>query len=561
MSALKFLEIQTIHLVGLFVSAVFLVVIFAVPAADAWSHINNIRGRMQLSNDGNVVAFISERADVGDKVLIEDSNGNRIWDFSRDKTLNDLAMSPDGKYLAVVGNGVFLLSIAEKKILWSWTTDGRDTIAISSDGNWVAAGGYSDDVYIFQKGSSQPYRKYNLGPKEDYPRAVAVSNDGKLAAAAGNLAFYVFDTAGSSIKWQAKTAERIDKIRISNDDRYILGIAANSIYLWDKSSNTPLWQKKWRGSLIGAAMTDSGDKIVVSHQKGISVFNISGTELRHFDNSFGNSDMFISRNGRYIYANSGSRRIYSFDDSYSSTDLRPFRIIRDINSGGEGRFMGLSGSGSMISYPQGDNLTFLQQDPAIMALSPGIPIILKDQILDMGVFVTNPGNTSQKLTAEVRLSLPASVQFWDSLASGINNNEPVATRSKLLTYAVDSLPGNKLFHTEIVTLPPGTSAEKHFSETVPDLTEGRSFSDLLAGGMANLSPIGLFNKILGKFKGPLARLIGDDAANIAIATTTRAVAGPMNAQIIPVMGMGTVTLKDATGKFLDQDSFYFMYLK
>jgi len=39
------------------------------------------------------------------------------------------------------------------------------------------------------------------------------------------------------------------------------------------------------------------------------------------------------------------------------------------------------------------------------------------------------------------------------------------------------------------------------------------------------------------------------------------VAGPMNAQIIPVMGMGTVTLKDATGKFLDQDSFYFMYLK
>jgi len=536
--------------------------VLAVPGASGtWSHIDNTKGPIQLSNDGAVTAFLSERSDLGDKVIIQGTGGNRIWDYAPAKTLDRIALSSNGKYVAAAGNGVHLLSIADKKLVWSWTTDGRDALAISPDGTWVAAGGYSGKVYLFNKNSSKPVQQWDLGFREDSPLDVAVSDDGKYVAATTNLAVYLFDASSTTYKWKVKPAEKVGHVVLSTDGRYLFGAAAHSVYLWDKRSSTVVWQKKWNGSLIGANINRSADKVVVSSQNGISVLNSRGVEVRHFPGDFGNSDVAMSQNGRYVYINDGSRRLYAFDDSYSQTELRPFRLISQINAGGHSKTILASGSGNLVTYPLQDNIQFQQSNPAVLALSPDIKVLMKDATVNLGMFVTNPSVTSQHMSAEVRLSLPATTAWWTSITGSMSDHDTASVKSKLLSYAMNNMPGTSLIHTEDMTVTPGSSKTVNFSATVPDLAGGSAFADRLASGMSNLSPMGIVSNLLGKIKGPLSKLIGNDAANLAVAATSRAISGAGGQMTYPMLGLGTVTLYDAQGKFYDEDTFYFMYLR
>ncbi len=540
---------------------IFIVLLASPWSAEAWSRINNIKGPVQIADNGNVIALLSERTDLGDKVLILDKDGNRVWDFAREKNLNSISLSGNGKYLAVGGNNIYLLSLADKRLLWSYTLNGGTTTAINPEGTWLVAGGYDSKIYAFRRESSQVAQKWDLGRREDRPKAVAISGDGKLAAASTNQAFYVFDTTSSAIKWKANTNEYIQKIQISDDGKYLLGIASNSVYYWSKDSSTPLWQKQWRGSLIGADMSSNGDKVAVSSQKELVILNNKGKELRHFEAGFGNSDLQMSSNGRYIYVNNGDRRLYAFDDSYSNNKLRPFRIIQDINAGGHSKTVIGSGSGNFITYPVSDDIEFKQINPSILALSPGIPLLIKDGIVDLGIFVTNPSISSQTMSAQVRLNLPVSAAWWTSITRQTTDRDSSDVKSKMLNYAIDNLPGSSKVYDSPITVAAGSSKESHFTITVPDLASGSSFADQLAGGLSSLSPASLISQVLGKIKGPLAKLVGDDAANLAISTTSRAISAGAGQMVYPTLGMGTVVLYDAQGKFYDQDSFYFIYLR
>ncbi len=524
----------------------------------AWSDNHDVKGPIQISGEGAATAVLSE---LGDEIKVYNNNGNKIWTYIAEKTMGRIALSRDGKYLAAVGNGVKLLSVPEKKVVWSWAKDGREAIAISPDGMWIAAGGYTGKVYLFKKDSSQPIKTWSLDPKDDWPFSVAISDDGKTVAAASSLGVYVFDASSNSMKWMSKPDDRVKELKMSSDGRYILGVAAWSIYYWDKVNSQPLWQKKYKSSLIGAAMTIVGDKVAVSYNKGVSIMDGHGKEIRSFNNSFGNSDLAMSANGRYIYVNSGSRRLYAFDDSYSTSEMRPFRIVQDVNAGGHRTSIITNALGNVYTYPKGDELFVEESRPAVLAESPGIPVLIKDQTIDMGAFITNPGILDQQMTLSVDLSLPASLAFWKNLTGKISDKEPENIRSKLLEYTLGQLETSGNIHEEKVTVKAGSSRRRNFSGTVPDLASGSSFNDYLAGIMGNLSPSALLSKVLGKIRGPIAKLIGNDAANLAIVSASRAISTASGQMVYPVLGMGTVTLYDSNGKALDQDSFYFMYLR
>lgn len=528
--------------------------------ANAWTTPIDISGSVQVSGSSDITAVLTE-GDDSQELVVQNIDGKKIWSYNSGAELNTIALSKDGNYIAAVGNGVRLLSVSNKKKLWEWTTDGRDAVGISNDGTWIVAGGYTGKVYLFKKDSSKPVKTWDLGKREDSPRSAVISDDGKTIAASTNQNVYLFKNTSTTPEWSAKTEEQAKRLLMTNNGRYLLGVSTNSIYLWDTKNSKPVWSKKWKGSLIGAAMSATGDKIVVSNQKGISIFDNKGNELRSFSNDFGNSDVAMSANGRYIYVNTGHQRLYSFDDSYSTSEMRPFRITQSTNAGGQERVMTTSAAGNVFTYPQQDEIHIEKSNPAILVSSPGIPILVKDVSFDMSTFVTNPSVSSMPMTVSVSMGTAAN-EWWSKLTSKLSDREPASIKSKLISYAVSELTGNSTVHTENMTLAAGTSKASHFSITVPDLEQsGSSFSDSLANGMSNLSPMAIVGKILDKIKGPLSKLIGNDAANLAVGITNKTISAGTGQVSQPILGMGTVTLYDARGNTLDQDSFYFMYLK
>ncbi|MDD5726902.1 MAG: hypothetical protein PHC53_05925, partial [Patescibacteria group bacterium] len=87
----------------------------------AWSDNHDVKGPIQISGEGGATAILSE---VGDKIVVYNNKGNKIWTYAAEKTMGRIALSNDGKYLAAAGSGVKLLSVPDKKLLWSWAKDG-----------------------------------------------------------------------------------------------------------------------------------------------------------------------------------------------------------------------------------------------------------------------------------------------------------------------------------------------------------------------------------------------------------------------------------------------------
>lgn len=66
-----------------------------------------------------------------------------------------------------------------------------ETVAISTDGEYLAAGSANNKVYLFERGSSTPLWSYTTG---NYVMSVAISADGEYTVA-GSLdnKIYLFD--------------------------------------------------------------------------------------------------------------------------------------------------------------------------------------------------------------------------------------------------------------------------------------------------------------------------------------------------------------------------------
>lgn len=545
------------RLIFIWPSLLVLLILGVGVATWAWSDALDIKGTIQVSAQGAATAVLSAK---GDRITVRDNAGNVIWTHTPDKTYNRIVLSDNGKYIAAVGGGVSMLSISEQKVLWRWDQDGNSAVAITQNGEWMAAGGYTGVLYLFSKNSFRPSRIWPLGVSTESPKSAAISDDGQTVAVVCGTGVYLFDSNIDSMKWVAAPSEKVDELKMTGDGRYLLGIAPHSIYLWARDSGKVLWQKSYDNSVIGAAISASGDKIAVSHSQGVSVLNTQGQEVRRFDGAFGDSDLAMSSNGQFIYVNDGSKRLYAFDDSYSHDVMRPYRIIQGINAGSQKAYVATTGLGNWFTYPQVSTLKVEEAKPAVLALNIGAPLLVKNQTFDMSAFVTNPNASPQTLSLKVALSLPSSVAWWVNLAGQVSR-EPAGIRSKLLDYVAGQLQASTIVHAESLIMPPGSSRKLDFSATVPDLTKWASFGDYPDGILSNMNQAMVLERIQNKLKTPLAALIGDEAMSLALATAGHAI-NPNQIEIVyPVLGMGTVTLYDHQGKAIDQDSFYFMYIR
>ncbi|MFA6100251.1 MAG: hypothetical protein WC750_05305 [Patescibacteria group bacterium] len=545
------------RLIFIWPSLLVLLILGVGVATWAWSDALDIKGSVQVSAQGAATAILSAK---GDRITVRDNAGNVIWTHTPDKTYNRIALSDDGKYIAAVGGGASMLSVSEQRVIWRWDQDGNNAAAITPSGEWMVAGGYTGVLYLFSKNSFRPARIWPLGVSTESPKSATISDDGQTVAVVCGTGVYLFDSNVDSMKWTATPSEKVDDLKMTGDGRYLLGIAPHSIYLWARDSGKVLWQKSYGNAVIGASISANGDKIAVSHSQGVSVLNTQGQEVRRFDGAFGDSDLAMSSNGQFIYVNDGSKRLYAFDDSYSHDALRPYRIIQDINAGSQKTYIATTGLGHWYTYPKVNLLKVEEAQPAVLALNTGVPLLAKDQEMDMSAFVTNPSGSPQTLSLKVAMSLPSSVAWWSNLANQVSQ-EPVGIKSKLLNYVSGQLQASTVVHAESLIMPPSTSRRLDFSIVMPDLAKWATFADYLDGIRSNMNQAMVLERIQNKLKTPLATLIGDEATSLALATAGHAINLNQIEIAYPVLGLGTVTLYDYQNKAIDQDSFYFMYIK
>ena len=151
---------------------------------DAWS--------VAISSDGSYIAAGDEDGNV---YLFSRDSSIPLWSYTTGAFLIPVAISSDGSYIAAGGRGVYLFSRDSSIPLWSYDVlSSIDSVAISSDGSYIAAGNWDDKIYLFSRVSSTPLWSYatseiggfsGIGSYRGDPdvESVAISSDGSYIAA------------------------------------------------------------------------------------------------------------------------------------------------------------------------------------------------------------------------------------------------------------------------------------------------------------------------------------------------------------------------------------------
>ncbi len=176
--------------------------------------------------------------------LFSFDNSTPLWSFWSERGIRDVTISANGSYLAVgsVDDHVYFFHRDSSTPLWSHDIGACWTVDMTADGNYIVAGGngYPDSAYLFERSSSEPIGRYYL---DDWVESVSIADDGRHIAAGGrDNKVYLFDRESDGEVWSYETGGRVDEVSISTNGKYIAAISWDTrVYFFESSGSDPEW--------------------------------------------------------------------------------------------------------------------------------------------------------------------------------------------------------------------------------------------------------------------------------------------------------------------------------
>jgi len=278
---------------------------------------------------GGGVAAVPQAGGLGGKVyLFSRSDNTPLWSY-QSGAINYVSVSSDGSYVVAGSsdNKVYLFS-RDGTLLWSYETGGTIwQTSISSDGGYIAAGSYDGKVYLFSRLDNAPLWIYDTGSPLSFVNGISMSSDGSYIAAVGGEIgkwapspyhkLYLFSRSSSTPIWSYKFPYPGISVAISSDGSHIIARCSGEskehfrAYLFSQAENTPLWSFD---GILGIAISSDGSFVAGGGLNAVYLFSEnSGKPLWSYPTDGEVWSVEISSDGRYIAAGSLDHKVYVFD--------------------------------------------------------------------------------------------------------------------------------------------------------------------------------------------------------------------------------------------------------
>jgi hypothetical protein len=349
---------------------------------------------LAISSDGN---YVVAGTDYNTIYLFSSSSSTPLWSYQFPSQITPLvAISADGRYIAVAGGYLYLFSRENNTPIWKSDVSATLAVAISADGEYIAAATEEQvsywemayKVYFFSRGSSIPLWSYETGRLRQGAgggiygtgapiNSIGISSDGGYIVAAGggqwvdytDCYVYLISKEGAMVWSQHTSTDYISSISatISSDGNYVLVGGPTGVSLFSRSDNAPLWTYRASGEDVrSVAMSTDGNYIAIgtgdynNYTGYVRLFSrTDNTPLWSYKTSSsdlstcGVYSVVISADGEYIAA---SERFYAGGSSmhglylFSSSSGTPIwsSVPSYWTSPGTQEVAGISSDGSRI---------------------------------------------------------------------------------------------------------------------------------------------------------------------------------------------------------------------
>ncbi len=225
---------------------------------------------VDITENGEYIAIAGSRFPTGYIYLMRKS-GTKTCSEEIGDAVRGIAISADGNYIAAGSEdrNVYLFN-RRCGLIWSYPTQespwGVWDVDISSNGDYIVAGGDDKTLYLLDREGNLIWNR--TLERRSYIYGVAISPDANYVAAASQDNYiYFFDRAGNLL-WKYKAAFSASAVAISKDgERVIASSEDNNIYYLNKEGK--LIQSLSLGSgVIGVAISEDGSKMAAASKGG-----------------------------------------------------------------------------------------------------------------------------------------------------------------------------------------------------------------------------------------------------------------------------------------------------
>jgi len=265
-------------------------------------------------------------------VYLFDKDGNLIWDFASSKNILCADISADGRYIVAGGEDTMLYFFSKESstALWSSPLGGYVwRCKVSGDGSYVVAGTEAL-IDVYDRDGSELW----WCDTDSSVKALAISHDGEYIAAGlanGTILFFSVDSNSPLWTYTVGGAVCEEAIAMSDDGSYIIvGSRDGKAYLFDKDGNL-LWTHEAGGWVYEVAMSSDGSYIALgtvfaSPDRVVVLGKYSNVTLATFETAKPGEDysglvlsLDMSADGRYIVAGTYTGWIYLLESSLGAT--------------------------------------------------------------------------------------------------------------------------------------------------------------------------------------------------------------------------------------------------
>lgn len=186
--------------------------------------------------------------------------------------ITDVALSGDGAYGAIAGDGGIILLTADGDECWRSPEGGYRSVSLSGNGSILAAGG--DGIALMDKNSTT----IATIRTKNYVNDLSVTGDGtRIAAAVDDETLRLYTSAGLLV-WSTETGDDLVSVSISPDGTYIAGGTVTGNVVLFSASGKERWTYALSRQPVTAVAVADGAKSVaaVSEDGAVSLLSRAG---------------------------------------------------------------------------------------------------------------------------------------------------------------------------------------------------------------------------------------------------------------------------------------------